>query len=216
VVRVVFTLINDPAILMAQDRLSIPNPPYDRGCLKPGNKDHGTIHKRKVPDALGSPGNHRPEGRFDAGDRGAQYGYGNDFGLDGGNGTRRGAANVSRQSAPSQHGCTLLAKKLERETAVETIAKAPTLIDPSGTLVPGTRPHNRISSTIQDWIDQCGPDYALSMAKVGSEHLNRRRKFLSSGRSRVHKRQSPNEALPLSFRLRLSCLVILGFDCCPV
>lgn len=71
-----------------------------------------------------------------------------------------------------------MAKKLERKIEDDTLSKALRVIDPSGTLVPGTRQHNRISSLIREWIDQCGPDYAICMAKVGSEHLDRWRKFL--------------------------------------
>jgi hypothetical protein len=59
-----------------------------------------------------------------------------------------------------------------------TLSKALKVIDPSGTLVPGTRQHNRISSLIGEWIYQCGPEYALCMAKNGSEHLDRWWKFL--------------------------------------
>jgi hypothetical protein len=58
-----------------------------------------------------------------------------------------------------------LAKKLERETEVETITKALTLIDPSGTLVPGTVEYKTIKGMILSWIDECGPDCALAMAR---------------------------------------------------
>jgi hypothetical protein len=144
---------------------------------KNGNEDHGKIHKCQIPDTLESLGDYRPQGRVNAGHQGTQSGYGNDPILDGGNGTRRSAPHVSRQPEPSQYRGALLAKKLERKID-DTLSKALTLIDPAGTLVPGSRQHNRISSLIREWIDQCGPEYALCMAKDGSEHLDRWRKFL--------------------------------------
>ena len=64
-----------------------------------------------------------------------------------------------------------MAKKLERETEVETITKALTLIDPSGTLVPGTDAYETIRDMICGWIDKCGPDYARDMARKGAKHL---------------------------------------------
>ena len=70
-----------------------------------------------------------------------------------------------------------MVKKLERKID-DTLSKALKLIDPPGTLVPESRQHNRLSSMIREWIDQCGPDYAVCMAQVGSEHLDRWRKFL--------------------------------------
>jgi hypothetical protein len=71
-----------------------------------------------------------------------------------------------------------LAKKLERKIENDTLTNALEVIDPSGTLVPGTRQHNRISSMIREWIDHCGPEYALCMAKEGAKRLDRWRKFL--------------------------------------
>jgi hypothetical protein len=52
------------------------------------------------------------------------------------------------------------------------------LIDPSGTLVPGTEEHDKVSYMLQGWIDQNGPDQALCMARLGATHLDRWRKFL--------------------------------------
>lgn len=60
----------------------------------------------------------------------------------------------------------------------DTISKAMVLIDPSGTLVPGTREYDMIDVLIRDWIDECGPGYALCMAQAGAKHLDRWRKFL--------------------------------------
>jgi hypothetical protein len=59
-----------------------------------------------------------------------------------------------------------------------TFAKALALIDPKGTLVPGTKEHDWMCDLIRCWIDQCGPDYALCMAEVGAEHFERWRKLL--------------------------------------
>jgi hypothetical protein len=60
----------------------------------------------------------------------------------------------------------------------EIVAKALALIDPEKTLVPGTREHARIGDLVRCWIDECGQDYALCMARKGANHLDRWRKFL--------------------------------------
>ena len=65
-----------------------------------------------------------------------------------------------------------MAKKLERETEVETITKALTLIDPSSTLVPGTDEYGTIKDMILGWIKECGQDCALDMARKGAKHLD--------------------------------------------
>lgn len=98
------------------------------------NNAHGNVLESEIPDDFGSLDDHRSERRVDAGDQGTQYGYGNDPVLDGGNGTRRGAANVSRQSAPSQYRGALMAKKLERKIENYTLSEALNIIDPSGAL----------------------------------------------------------------------------------
>jgi hypothetical protein len=59
-----------------------------------------------------------------------------------------------------------------------TIAEAIALIDPQKTLVPGTGEYDRICELIRCWIDECGNDYALCMARKGANHLDRWRKFL--------------------------------------
>jgi len=64
-----------------------------------------------------------------------------------------------------------LAKKLERN-AEETLSRALKIIDPSGTLVPGTDEHESIQDMILKWIDECGADYALDMARKGEKHLD--------------------------------------------
>jgi hypothetical protein len=52
------------------------------------------------------------------------------------------------------------------------------LIDPTGTLVPGSQEHDTVSYMLQGWIDQNGPDQALCMARLGATHLESWRKFL--------------------------------------
>jgi len=54
----------------------------------------------------------------------------------------------------------------------DIVLKAMGLIDPSGTLVPGTIKYKTIRDMIFGWIDECGPDYALDMARKGSKHLD--------------------------------------------
>ena len=58
------------------------------------------------------------------------------------------------------------------------LAHAFKIIDPSGTLVPGTESYKTIKDMIQGWIDQCGPEKALDMARTGAKHLEGWRKFL--------------------------------------
>jgi hypothetical protein len=72
----------------------------------------------------------------------------------------------------------VMAKRSRQPNDKETIAKALALIDPEKTLVQGTREHDRISDLIRCWIDECGQDYALCMARKGAKHLDRWRKFL--------------------------------------
>ena len=60
----------------------------------------------------------------------------------------------------------------------KVLAQAFKIIDPSGTLVPGTQPYDTIRDMIQSWIDQCGPEKALDMARTGAKHLEGWRKFL--------------------------------------
>ena len=65
-----------------------------------------------------------------------------------------------------------MAKKLEKRIEDETLCKALTLIDPSGTLVPETEEYATIKDMILGWIDECGQDYALEMARKGAKHLD--------------------------------------------
>jgi hypothetical protein len=58
------------------------------------------------------------------------------------------------------------------------LAQAIKLIDPSGTLVPGTEDYATIRLMIQGWIGQYGRNRALCMARLGAKHLNSWRKFL--------------------------------------
>ena len=58
------------------------------------------------------------------------------------------------------------------------LAQAFKLIDPSGTLVPGTEDYDTIKLMIQGWIREYGRNRALCMARLGAKHLNGWRKFL--------------------------------------
>jgi hypothetical protein len=55
----------------------------------------------------------------------------------------------------------------------ETVPKAMGLIDPSGNLVPGTELYDLIREMIIKWIDGCGPDNALYMARQGARHFDK-------------------------------------------
>jgi hypothetical protein len=63
-------------------------------------------------------------------------------------------------------------------TKNDPLADALKLIDPTGTLVPGTKEHETVSYMLQGWIDQNGTDKALCMARMCRKHLGRWRKFL--------------------------------------
>ena len=54
----------------------------------------------------------------------------------------------------------------------DILSEAMQLIDPSGTLVPGTDEYDSIKDMILGWIEERGPDYALDKAKEGSKHLD--------------------------------------------
>ena len=56
--------------------------------------------------------------------------------------------------------------------ARDTVHEAMKLIDPSGTLVPGTEAYDAVRGMVLEWIDQCGPDYALDMAERSAKHLD--------------------------------------------
>ena len=58
------------------------------------------------------------------------------------------------------------------------LAQAFQLIDPSGTLVPGTEDYDTIKLMIQSWIRQYGRNRALCMARLAAKHLDGWRKFL--------------------------------------
>ena len=58
------------------------------------------------------------------------------------------------------------------------LSDALTLIDPSGTLVPGTDAHDTIRCMLEGWIRHYGADRALCMARLGRKRLTRWRKFL--------------------------------------
>ena len=58
------------------------------------------------------------------------------------------------------------------------LAQAFKLIDPSGTLVPGTEDYDTIKLMIQGWIREYGRNRALCMARLGAKHLDGWRKFI--------------------------------------
>ena len=45
------------------------------------------------------------------------------------------------------------------------------LIDPEGTLVPGTRQYDRIREMIEIWLRQHSPDEVLEMARNSAKYL---------------------------------------------
>ena len=55
----------------------------------------------------------------------------------------------------------------------DTVSKALELIDPSGSLVPGTEAYGLIRDMILKWIDGCGSENALYMARQGANHLEK-------------------------------------------
>ena len=66
----------------------------------------------------------------------------------------------------------------ERSFEDETLARAMALIDPGDTLRPGSRAYATVRNLVRDWVDQCGSEQALFMARIGARHLDRWRKFL--------------------------------------
>ncbi len=60
----------------------------------------------------------------------------------------------------------------------ETLSEALKLIDPSGTLVPGSSQYDVIVEMIESWIHQHGPEEALDMARKSARHLGVWRKHL--------------------------------------
>jgi hypothetical protein len=58
------------------------------------------------------------------------------------------------------------------------LAQAFQLLDPSGTLSPGSEDHASIKLMLQGWIRQYGRNRALCMARLGAKHLDGWRKFL--------------------------------------
>jgi hypothetical protein len=60
----------------------------------------------------------------------------------------------------------------------DTLNKALRLIDPDGTLVPGTRQHDRIREMIEIWLRQHRPEEVLEMARYSAKYLKVWRKVL--------------------------------------
>ena len=59
----------------------------------------------------------------------------------------------------------------------DTLSDAIKVIDPSGTIVPGSDAHDTIRCMLRDWIHQYGKSRALCMARLGKKRLGRWRKF---------------------------------------
>ena len=53
------------------------------------------------------------------------------------------------------------------------LSEAMALIDPSGILVPGTDEYELIRDMVVKWIDGCGPENAIYMARQGARHLEK-------------------------------------------
>ncbi len=58
------------------------------------------------------------------------------------------------------------------------IPQALKLLDPGGSLKPGTEAYDTICCMIRGWIREFGPNRALCMARLGAKHLDGWRKFL--------------------------------------
>ena len=58
------------------------------------------------------------------------------------------------------------------------LSEALKLIDPTGSLKPGTDAYETIRCMVQGWIREHGPNRALCMARIGAKHLASWRKFL--------------------------------------
>ena len=70
----------------------------------------------------------------------------------------------------------MMQQRTEKER--DSLSDALALIDPAGTLVPGTEAYDTIRDMILGWMDRCGPEYARCMAKIGAKHLDRWLKFI--------------------------------------
>ena len=63
-------------------------------------------------------------------------------------------------------------------TEESLLAQAFRLIDPAGSLVPGSEDYDTIRLMLQGWIREYGSTRALCMARLGAKHLDGWRKFL--------------------------------------
>ena len=52
------------------------------------------------------------------------------------------------------------------------LSEAMRLIDPTGMLVPSSEAYQSVREMVLGWIDGCGPDYAIDMARKGAKHLD--------------------------------------------
>ena len=59
----------------------------------------------------------------------------------------------------------------------DTLSKALSIIDPQGTLTPGTVEHNTVTETILSWMDKLEPDEVLRMSKITRRMFRYRQLF---------------------------------------
>ena len=57
----------------------------------------------------------------------------------------------------------------------DTLSDALSIIDPQGTLTPGTLEHNTVTETILSWMDTLEPDEVLRMSKITRRMFRYRR-----------------------------------------
>ena len=59
----------------------------------------------------------------------------------------------------------------------DTLSEALSIIDPQGTLTPGTVEHNTVTETILSWMDKLEPDEVLRMSKITRRMFRYRQHF---------------------------------------
>ena len=57
----------------------------------------------------------------------------------------------------------------------DTLSEALSIIDPQGTLTPGTVEHNTVTETILSWMDKLEPDEVLRMSEITRQMFRYRR-----------------------------------------
>ncbi len=58
----------------------------------------------------------------------------------------------------------------------DTLTEALNIIDPQGTLLPGTSAHNSITETILSWMDAFEPDEVLKRSAVAGQMFRHQRR----------------------------------------